>query len=344
MQPLKFSFQFLNDQGQPANFLAKKGQLTDEELILDGNALPVAAIIDVDVRGQLLALTIATEGEPTGMVVKTSKANRLKSELGVLRSKVWVDHHQQELTAKGEAHRFRKVDCPSCHATLDLTDMEVTPQVHCKFCHTVSTLPDPLNADSPAADSEKGYRLCDECVMYSRPRQFTIFYFYFLLLFYGWHSRQTWRCPGCMRGEAWKMLFGNLIFVLGVPVAIIQLFRAYGGTDVGGRFRGLDSANLKARSGDFDAAIEAYQGILKAHPIAAGVKYNIAVALLQQQRTEEAARMLEFALADCSNYLPAAGLLADCYEKLGRTEDLSALKKRWHVIEEVEAEPSDAPE
>jgi len=30
-----------------------------------------------------------------------------------------------------------------------------------------------------------------------------------------------------MRGEAWKMFFGNLIFLLGVPVARIQLFRSY---------------------------------------------------------------------------------------------------------------------
>ena len=197
----KFKFYFLNDEGQPASVLAKKGHLTDEEIVLDESPIPVAAIIDVDVRGQLLVLSLATEGEPAGIVIKTSKANRLKSELGVLRSAVWADHHQQELTAQGEAHRFRKLTCPSCHATLDLTDMAVTPQVHCNFCHTISTMPDPRDADSPA-DPEKGYRLCDECGMYSLPRRFTIFYFYFLLVIYGWQSRQTWRCPGCMRGEA----------------------------------------------------------------------------------------------------------------------------------------------
>jgi len=140
------------------------------------------------------------------------------------------------------------------------------------------------------------------------------------------------------------MLFGNLIFLLGVPVAIVQLFRAYGGADVGARIRFLDSANLKARNGNFEAAIKAYQGILSTHPIAAGVKYNIALAFLHQNRTEDAAKMLEFTLADCSNYLPAAGLLADCYEKLGRTEELSALKSSWRIVEEAETEASDAVE
>ena len=129
MSSLNFTFRFLDENGQPAGFLASKGYLSEEQLVLDGDAIPVAAIIGGGVQGQFLVLSIATEGEPTAVILQTSKANRLKSELGVLRSAVWVDNHQQELAARGEAHRFRKLSCPSCRATLDLTDLEVTPQV-----------------------------------------------------------------------------------------------------------------------------------------------------------------------------------------------------------------------
>ena len=55
MESLKFKFQFLNDKGQPANFLAKHGELTNEQMVLDGQAISVAAIGDVDVRGIRLA-------------------------------------------------------------------------------------------------------------------------------------------------------------------------------------------------------------------------------------------------------------------------------------------------
>jgi hypothetical protein len=338
-----FKFHFLNDDGEQASFLAKKGHLSDEELVLDGDSFPIGAIIDTDVRGQFLVLSLATEGEPTVIVIKTAQADALKSDLGVLRSDVFAAQRQKELTEKGEGQRFRKLLCPNCRATLDLTDMPETPQVHCEFCHTISNVADPHDHDS-AADPEDGYRLCDECGMYSLPRKFTIFYFYFLLVVYGWSSRETWRCPGCMRGEAWKMFFGNLIFVLGVPVALIQLFRAYGGADGGARIRGLDSANLKASNGDVEAAVLAYKEILGEHPVSAGVKYNIALAFLHQERIEEAVKILEFSLADCSNYLPAASLLAGCYEQLGRTEELAALNSRWGSPDEEDENIFEAEE
>ena len=116
------------------------------------------------------------------------------------------------------------------------------------------------------------------------------------------------------------MLAGNALFGLGIPVAIIQLVRAYGGTDVGGLFPGLDSANLKARKNNIVGAIDGYRDILKQHPTTAGVKYNLGLAFLADQDIPGAAASFEFALKDCSNYQPAAMTLAGCYEELGETE------------------------
>jgi hypothetical protein len=156
--------------------------------------------------------------------------------------------------------------------------MPPSPQVYCPFCHTLGT----MDALAGPIKAEAQYRLCDQCGMYSKPRKFTIFYFYFLLVLYGFYQKETWRCPACMRPEAWKMLFGNLLFVIGVPVALVQLFRSYGGTDIGRLFAGLDSANLKARQGNLAGAIEAYRRILTEHPVAAGIKYNIGLAALSK--------------------------------------------------------------
>lgn len=145
-----------------------------------------------------------------------------------------------------------------------------------------------------------------------------------------------------MRGEAWKMLFGNLLFLVGVPVAIAQLFRAYGGTDVGGKYAGLDTANVKARSGKFQQAIADYRKILDKQPVAAGVKYNIALAFLQREDWEGAAQMLEFALADCANYGPAAHSLAACYERLGEQEKLADLKLQWGGTDDADGGQSES--
>jgi hypothetical protein len=325
---LKFRFQWDDGNGQPLASVTKTGVLSDNTITLDGDQIPVASIAVSDVRGHCLVLSvIQTGGDVVDIILHTGMAKQVKEELGRLRSAIWADAHYEQLRKQGLGHTFRKQICPVCDATLDLTGMEDTPQISCSFCHTISTLRSPEGTH--VTEMERGYRLCDQCGMYSIPREFTIFYFYFLFVIFGWHAGTTWRCPGCMRGEAWKMLFGNLLFVLGVPIALIQLFRSYGGTDIGQLYPGLDRANLRANKGDLPGAIEGYRRILQRRPVSAGVKFNIGRAMAMQDQLIEAAKMFEFSLADCSSYQPAAAALAACYAELGATEKLAELKERW---------------
>ncbi len=346
MTPINFKFQWLNDNGQPKGFLSKKGVLDDSLLKLDDTDIPVVVILEAEVRNNYLILSVLGEDEqPMSFAIQTSSAQQLKDELGRLRSAAWAEAHREDLEQKGLGHTFHQANCPECSSVVNLTGKQSTPQISCGFCDTLSTVNPPNHPEvEVAVGSDRGYRLCDECGMYSKPRRFTIFYFYFLLVVYGWRSSQTWRCPGCMRGEAWKMLAGNSIFVLGVPVALVQLFRSYGGTDVGGPFPGLDNANLKARKGDLEGAIAAYREILKHRPVSAGVKYNIGLALLEQNRTNDAAKIFESALNDCANYRPAAMALAHCYNNLGETDKLKALEQVWGADEQDDAESPQSPE
>ncbi len=328
MNEMTFKFRFLNDQGHEQSMFAKRGSFDGESLQLDDVSLPAAAIAHVDIRGNRMMMSVMAE-EPQMVAISVAKgdAAELMLMLGRARSAAWCRIHKEKLEQEGRGHEFRQEQCPHCGAMLDLTGMPQSPQVSCEFCHALGTLPG-SNVDAPP--NEKHFRLCDECGMYSRPRQFTIFYFYFLFVVYGWSSRTTWRCPGCMRGEAWKMFFGNLLFVLGVPVALVQLFRAYGGADMASDdFPGLDSANLKARQGRCRDAIAAYQGILTKRRISAGVKYNLGLAFLADRDVEDAAAAFQFALSDCANYQPAAAAMARCLEELGRDEELAELKKQW---------------
>jgi hypothetical protein len=343
METISFKFKWIDDEGNEQGFFAKKGSFDGETLQLDDAAIPVVAIVEVEFRDRFMFVSVMTEEkEPTllGFAIVSGSAQRLKEEMGRARSSAWARMHREELEEQGTGHTYREAQCPHCQAIIDLTGMEPTPQVNCDFCNTVSTIdttPRPDGTMGPSA-AEKQYRICDECGMYSKPRKFTIFYFYFLLVVYGYYSQPTWRCPACMRGEAWKMLFGNILFIIGLPVALAQLFRSYGGTDIGGLYPGLDRANLKARSGNFEGAIADYRVILEKQPVSVGVKYNIGLAFLHDKDESGAARMFEFALRDCANYQPAAGMLAQCYESLGETEKLAELKKQWGVQDEDEGE------
>ena len=130
------------------------------------------------------------------------------------------------------------------------------------------------------------------------------------------------------------MLFGNLLFVIGVPVAVVQLCRSYGGAIGIGPFAGLDTANINAQKGNVIPALDGYRAILDRVPHSAGVKYNLGLALMNQNEIERAAETFRLALDDCSNYAPAYHSLAECYQRLGETDKLAELNRIWGVVPE----------
>ncbi|MEM9701560.1 MAG: hypothetical protein AAF907_03855, partial [Planctomycetota bacterium] len=56
--PLRFKFQFLNEQGQPQGLFRKKGSWDGQTLALDDLELPAAALVDVQVRDKRMFLAI----------------------------------------------------------------------------------------------------------------------------------------------------------------------------------------------------------------------------------------------------------------------------------------------
>lgn len=340
---LQFKFHFLNDQGQQTSMLRKRGSFDGETLLLDDVPIPAAGMLQTVVReNRLVIVYLAAEGGVAHVAIMPSAARQtdeLKRRLDIARSATWARLHREKLIEAGRGAAYREAICPRCKATIVLSDMPASPQVYCHYCDSLTT----LDAARGEVAGESKLKLCEECGMYSQPRKFTIFYFYFLLVVYGWWSRATWRCPGCMRGEAWKMLFGNLLFLLGAPVAIAQLLRCYGGAVIGGTFRGLDGANLRAKKGDVVGALSGYRTILDRVPHSAGIKYNLALALLQQGEEQRAAEMLELALTDCVNYAPAYGLLKGLYTRLGERDRLRELQAMWDDLDETQSEQPSGP-
>lgn len=336
--PLAFKFHLLNDQGRQTSFFRKRGLFDGETLWLDGVPIPAAGMLQTAVRENRMAILFVTvDGDIAHVALNPTSqqtADELKRRLDIARSGTWAQMHREGLVQRGRGDAYRDARCPRCTATVILTDMPPSPQLYCPFCDSLIT----TDAVAGPIPGEEKLRLCEECGMYSQPRKFTIFYFYFLLVVYGWWNQTTWRCPGCMRREAWKMFFGNLLFLLGVPAALAQLIRCYSGTIVGGAFRGLDAANLKARKGDIRGALAGYRSILERVPHSAGIKYNLALALLQQGDESRAAEALELALADCSNYVPAYQQLKAVYTRLGAAERLQELTAMWEDVEEAQSE------
>ena len=348
-EPYRFKFQWMGQNEQAKGLFRKKGSFDGTTLTLADAEVPAPAMLDVVVRETRMIFAVPVspdagdeggdgggDGDPNDeagpgvanlAIVASggSTAGKLKAMLDVARSGTWAEGHRKKLDGSGRGGEFRTAACPHCTATVVLSGMPETPQLFCPFCGALSITA--TAAEPPKW--EKLHQICDECGYFSAPRKFTVFYFYFLVVAYGWRSRTTFRCPACMRPDAWKMLAGNAPFVLGVPVALTQLARTYGSDLVGGPYAGLDAGNKAARKGKFGVAVAKYRAILDRVGAGAGVKYNLGLALQGEGDAARAADAFAASLADCANYAPAYRRLAPLLSDLGRTDEGAELERLW---------------
>jgi tetratricopeptide (TPR) repeat protein len=202
--------------------------------------------------------------------------------------------------------------------------------MYCDYCDSLVSRDRGVQPET-LAKRERAYRCCDRCGYFSRPSEFMVFYFYFLLVIYGFRWGTSEMCNSCMRREAWKMLGANLIFLLGIPVAVYQLVRAYfGGSTLDPVYAGLDGANAAAKSGRTDKAVAKYRAMEERLGHCAGVRFNRGLTLLSANRGQDGAQALEEALNDCANYAPAYEALAQVYAAMGRTADVQALRAMYN--------------
>jgi hypothetical protein len=330
---ITFKFRFVDAKGNPQGFLAKRGSFDGTNLVLAKETIPAAAIMGAASRVGRMLVRVDNGSEGVREIVMTVGSNReLSALLAAINracSKGWAERERERLTAAGRGHEFRSEQCPGCSSTLILSRMAPTGQIYCTYCDTLTTIePGPLGQAVQTA--ETAFRCCDRCGYYAKPSDFTTFYFYFLVVVYGFRYKQGRMCNTCMRAEGWKMLAFNAPFILGLFVAIPQLIRAYaGGSAFNPVFAGLDKGNAAAKAGKAEAALRQYAELEQRLGLCAGVRFNKGLALAKAQKIEEAALAFEEALEDCSNYTPAVMPLVRCYAVLKRDADAERLAKQW---------------
>lgn len=329
---IAFKYQEMDDRGNSKTFLSKKGSFDGLRLVLHDRAIDAVDMVRAAAR--LDKLVILVKGNagmaPIVLQIGDKQRKRLLGEINRVCSAIGAEAERQKLASLHREHEFQAEACPHCAATVILSRLERTPEMYCDYCDSLVSRDRGVQPEL-LAKRERAYRCCGRCGYFSKPSQFTVLYFYFLLVLYGFRWGTSEMCNSCMRREAWKMLGANLIFVLGVPMSVYQLVRAYfGGSTLDPMFAGLDPANAAAKSGRTDKAVAKYRAIEERLGHCAGVRFNRAIALLAANRGEEGALALEEALNDCANYAPAYEALAQVYAAMGRMSDVQALRAMYN--------------
>lgn len=317
---VEFRFKWLDEQGQEVGFVRLPGRLDAEHLELEEFEFPLPVLRQITTSGRDLRLAACPkDGEPIDLRMRLwgTEPGLVKRFIDRHVSQILAAEHWRQLQSDGRDHEYRERDCPACGSTIVLTGFVETPQVFCHHCESLSVVDSATEVEANSA-----YGICDECGLFSQPKSYTAFYFYFLFVEYGFHVSRFWRCPACMRAEAWKMIFLNAPFIVGLPWASWQLGRSYMSSWIKGPYRYLDAANLRCRQGRLDSAVDLYLAIVEEVPYCAGIKCNLADGFMAAGDRQRAEKLYLESLADCANYFPAKHGLEQC-----RQEELKVLAK-----------------
>jgi len=331
LSDFRFKFKEINDNGQPTGLFSTRGAVTPHALVLGNDQVPLANVIAAEGHTHNLVVRWYTDSGAVSHHAFRVTSGGVKNVLRRINqacSHAKAGQRREQLDLENRAGEYRQWNCPHCHSAVDLSGCEETPQTWCPYCDALYT----LAAGAPA--EEPSFSCCDQCGLYSQPKPFTVFYFWFVFVAFGYEYQIKRMCNVCMRKEVWKMLAVNFLFVVGTIPTLVQIFRAYfGGSNLSSTFRELDAGNVAAQKGDFAGASALYERVLEKQPHSAGVFYNLGLAQYQAGNLDHSASALTASLNACINYSPAFVALSNLLETTGDSERLERVRQRFLGID-----------
>ncbi len=308
-----FKFKYVKD-GNATGLFATKGEVGNDGVKLGDHLLPFECVYDTTTRDERLVVTMDPRHEAIPDFVRKQMQGSFLvlhvSKLSASQLEKLIDRHtsaqeaaarKAQLQAEGKGHLFRTEQCPCCAATVDLSELPDSPYHYCRFCETVFG-----RGMDRGVKASNTYRQCDECGYYDRVQGYGEFYFYFLLVVYGFSHKRRHLCDDCGASLANKLLAVNAIFLLGVPNAVICAIRARAGRD---RDLGpLAKANRLAKKGKLQQAEAEYDKVFRALPGHPGAHFNLAVAHLRQNNADDGVAHLNKSFQSCPSFEPGINL------------------------------------
>jgi hypothetical protein len=310
---LRFKFRYVSG-GQVIGLFSQNGTATVQGLILGEDSLSYHEIVDTTVRDDRLLLVISPgrkwskklakvliDGKGVAIEVYKVEAADLERHINRNCSRWRAEANRQRLINIGKGDLFYFQVCPECRAIIDLSELDQSLYIYCRFCETVFTQKREIITKGEV------YRICNECGMFDRVRGYTEFYFYFLLIAYGFSMKRRHVCDNCADAIFRKTLLLNLIFILGVPSSIYLKLKSLAGREP--YLRELAKANALARKGRYMDAVPIFTRLQSKYPKHPGLLMNEGMGYLIGKNYDIAFGKFKQALMACSNYLPVLRLM-----------------------------------
>jgi len=306
---MDFKYKFVVDRNA-RGFLSKNGNVNEQGLNLDGELIPSQFIRNTSAADSRLLITVSNKNKlgpntqkhidnRNSIVLEVSKADvdLLEKVIDRQTSSIHAEQSRQALEAKGEGSRFKASMCPHCEATIELTNFKPGQYTYCKYCESFF---DQSNTVVTNGDTEK---ICGSCTMFDTVDNYTVFYFYFLIVRIGFVTSKKHFCNQCAKSKAKKALLINLPFILGIVPAIRMWAKASSSDRKG--MKGLAKANAQATKGKYEAADLIYNEILTQYHNHPAVLRNMALGHLNGGDDAGYHQILQQSLSSAPNYSPS---------------------------------------
>jgi hypothetical protein len=320
--PRAFKFRYVQ-KGQTVGFGSQKGVAEDRELILGKETLVYDDLMSATARDNRLLLVLAPQARLSDLLAKRSmeraaialetdkvKAQLLAKHINRICSLREVEKTRQRLAEAGKSDLFRTTTCPDCESTIDLSELDRSSHVYCRYCETV------FQEGGEAVTRGALYRVCEGCGMFDRIRPYTEFYFYFLLVVYGFSYSTRHVCDNCAHRIFLKTFFCNLIFLLGLPSSIYVKIRSLSGRDP--YWKELARANALSRKGRYQEADVLFSQLQMRYADHPGLLMNEGIGHLCGNDGNGAVACFQRTLRSCPNYLPVLRLMHQLQEAAGQ--------------------------
>lgn len=307
----EFRYKFVDHEGNETGFRYKKGYVDRKEVALDYMTIPHTSIQETVVIGDRLIMAINYDSSlhkdlfdkmydrKLALTIKNAKPVDVKREIDIVVSRLHIKRRKQELQHQGEPNLFRATKCPRCNCAIDLSNFERTPYTYCPYCEVIFA-----TKSKRLVDDSLTHSICPECKTYGEVRGHLDFFFYFVIIAYGYRYETKYMCPTCASKMANRLFFINLLFVLGLFPTLYTKIRSLwmmGGSELN-RVRNL------SLSGQYAKAAPIYKQLYetqRAHP---AILMNQAIGHLYGNDTEQGIKLLERSLKACANYLPTRAI------------------------------------
>ncbi|TAD98591.1 MAG: hypothetical protein EAZ97_10645 [Bacteroidetes bacterium] len=312
---VNFRFKFLNSEGKKQGIFPVDGRTEVEGLQLGDETIHFVDIHEVKRYGSRLALvlkpyiTLSKElskfvlPQTTTIVLQIYEGMAFDVKCGIdqLVSRENIKITKLQMEKEGTGEHFRSCRCPSCDSMLDLSMLKETNMVYCDYCEMV------FDRFGGVISGTEGHQVCPTCNYYNRLQEYREVHFYAYPKTRKFAMHKNYFCDTCAERMFDETKWKNLPYLIGALPTWYAGYKAKTGRNP--TYEELSRANRFAQDLDFEKAKEIYSVLMlhsDGHP---GLHYNYALALLQNGKTEAAAKEFQASLAVCSNYKPTLDIL-----------------------------------